>query len=110
MEINPYNIERFIERVKDKTKGEINFLAREEARKAEGDSAFRKGAPKARAQGSLKYAELLKALIAFVSSEQRPMNISDQDFVLFHPLCKCLVDQGVFKPEALKLFNKNNLQ
>ncbi len=106
-EINPYDIRRFIEHVKDKSKGEIFILAWKEVIEAERRSVFRKGAVKAREQGSLQYAELLKGLIAFLNSESRPMEISDSDFMLFRPLCEALVQKKLLNPEIIELFDNS---
>lgn len=104
-EINPYDIKRFIEDAKNISKGEIIILAQKEVIKVRRCSYFRKGAVKAREQGSLDYAELLKGLIAFLNSESRPMGISDSDFMLFRPLCEVLVQRKQLHPEIIKLFN-----
>jgi hypothetical protein len=100
-----FKIREFVEAAKEKLPGEIVALAKQEIFETEKRSVFTKGAIQARAQGSLKYAELLKALIAFVNSGQKPMGVEYEDFLLFRPICEHLTKRGWFPQEVLKTFD-----
>jgi len=104
MIVRPYDISTFIVQVQDKDKGEIIYMARREVAEVRKRSFSVKGAVKARKQGSIEYAELLKGLIFFLSSEMKPLGVSDWDFRLFRPLCEKLVKKGQLKSETLELF------
>lgn len=100
----PYDIEDFIEQVKDKDYHEILRLAAEEGSRVQRASYKVRGATEARRQGSPQYARLLGGLVFFLKSGVKPSGIDDWDFQRFRPIAENLVRKDQFKPEVLCLF------
>ena len=104
----PYDINKFIERIKDKDYLDILNDAQREVYMAESGTSGVKGAVKKREAGALEYAADLKGLIFFLGSGIKPHGVSDRVFFSFEPICKNLVDKKRLKPEVLELFSKQN--
>ncbi len=100
-----YNMNKFLERVKDKDLHEITQLAQNEVYLTELGTSGVKGAVKKRESGALEYASDLKALIFFLGNGIRPHGINESVFQSFKPLCENLVEKKQFKSSILDIFD-----
>lgn len=103
--MTPWDVGVFVDRVKDMARLRIVAEARAEISRAEGLSFRRKGAVKARAEGSTQYAETLKGLVWFLEQGGKPFGVHPAVFKKFGPICAALVLKKQMDPETLKLFD-----
>jgi hypothetical protein len=103
----PYDINKFIERIKDMDYVQILTEAQQEVYRAESGTSGVKGAVKKRESGALGYAADIKGLIFFLSSGIKPFGVSDYIFYSFKPIIQNLVNKKQFKPEALEVFKND---
>lgn len=83
---------------------EVMNAARQEKQSADNLSSRIKGAALARQQGSGHYADVLRKFLFLLQSCTKPEGISEEDFALFHPICKRLVEKGPLKETILLEF------
>ena len=102
--MQPYDINRFIESVKDKDYYVILDEAQKAVYAAERGTSGVKGAVRKREAGALGYAADLKGLIFFLGNGVKPAGVNDYVFQSFKPIVQSLVDRKQFKPEALDVF------
>lgn len=100
----PYDITKFIERIKDMDYIQILAEAKEEVYRAESATSGVKGSIKKREAGALGYASEIKGLIFFLSTGTKPFGINDTIFYSFKPIVQNLVNKKQFKSEALEVF------
>jgi hypothetical protein len=100
-----YNIDEFIERIKDMDWHDMVPEVCREGEQARRRSEKGKAAAEAVRQGSLKYAALLGGFAFFLQNSSKPAGLTDAEFQLFRPVCEKLVQKGQLKPEALELFD-----
>ena len=101
-----YNIRDFVKTVKDRGYSDILGLIEKEIREANRRSVFVKGAVKAKQQGSIEYAEKLKAFLAFMRTQAKPAGINEWDFELFRLVAENMIQKKKFEPKILNLFNR----
>jgi len=104
--MQPYDINKFIERVKDKDHLAIIAEAQQSVYAAESGTSAVKGAVKKREAGALEYAADMKGLIFFLGNGIKPFGVSDHVFQSFKPIVQSLVDRKQLKKEALEVFSK----
>ena len=98
-----FDSEEFFRRVCEYDLAKLLKAADEECRQVENLSRGR-GGPRAREQGSMEYAALLKEFLFFLHYRKRPGAVSSADFMLFKPVCENLVAKGELQPNVLELF------
>lgn len=64
-----------------------------------------RGAPEARRRGSTDYHEKIGRFLYFLGHSARPSGLSDWDFKRYLPIARKLVADGVWKKEALQVFD-----
>jgi len=99
-----FDIGAFVDRVKEFDRLQIVAAAREEIARAEALSFRRKGAVRAREEGSTQYAEILKGLVWFLEQGTKPFGVPPADFRRFRPICEALIEKQQMDAAALKLF------
>ena len=100
----PYDINNFIERIKDMDYTQILVEAQQEVYRAESGTSGVKGAIKKREAGALRYAAEVKGLIFFLNSGTKPMGVNNHIFYSFKQIVQNLVNKKQLKPEALEVF------
>jgi len=101
-----YNIKEFVEAIKDEDYVEVIRQANLEVGEPERRSFGVKGAIRARQQGSVEYAAVLKGFLFFMQYGVKPAGVTDSHFQLFHPVCENLVQKGQLKPGILNFFEQ----
>jgi len=101
---NPYDLQQFIDSVKDLDWHEIVKTASDRRHHLQNISFSRKGAPRAREMGSVQLATQLTALLSWLGDFQKPLGLSDGHFAAFRVICENLVQKGQVKPDALAVF------
>ena len=101
-----FDAEEFFQEVVDYDYDRLGYTADRECAAAEALSFRRRGGPRAREQGSVEYARILKGFLFFLQNGVRPGGLSWAEFVLFRPVIARLVEKGQFKPEALQPFGE----
>ena len=99
-----YNIKEFFEEVQDKDLHEIIVLTDREFATAESVAKDKYRRPETRQHPSVRYQYLLQGFRALMMMGLRPGGYSDDDLLLFQPVCDNLVEKKVFKPSILELF------
>jgi hypothetical protein len=102
--MSPFDIAKFIEKIKDMDYAQILVEAQQEVYRAESGTSGIKGAVKKREAGALEYAAEVKGLIFFLSSGIKPAGVSNHIFYSFKPIVQNLVNKKQFKPDALEVF------
>jgi hypothetical protein len=88
---------------------EIMPAADAECGTAEARSYSVRGAPKAREQGSTRYASRLKQFLYFMNYGTLPDHLSDRELRLYRLITESLVEKKQLNPPVLNQFNTYNL-
>jgi hypothetical protein len=99
-----YDFKQFLDSIKDKNYDEIIHLAEQEIYYLEPLLARVKGSVERRRRGGGKYVAQLEQFLFFMKNGIKPGGVSDEDFLLFRPVCENLVRRGIFKPTILDFF------
>jgi hypothetical protein len=97
-----YDFDEFLAAMKGRGYREIIHAAQGECAAAERRSFGRKGAVRAREQGSVAYAAELKAFLFWIQTGARPGGA--ERFHSYRVVAQDLVRRGILKPEALAPF------
>jgi len=100
-----FDIRKFVEKIKEEDLPEIIEKTSREAKRIENKSFNKKGAKRARKEGSIEYLENLKGLLFFLKKGKKPDSVSDEVFQKYRPIIKNLVQKGELKKEILEKFN-----
>jgi hypothetical protein len=85
---------------------EILMQANSECGSIERISYGVKGCVRNRADGSVRYAERIKAFLWFMRTGTRPGSADDYEFQRYRIVAEALVKKGQFKPEVLDWFGR----
>jgi len=99
-----YDFEAFVQGVKSLDYYEIMSKANGACAAAERASYEVRGAPAARAAGSVQFAERLKALLFFLGQGAIPAGSSASDLRLYKEIAENLVQKKQLIPDVLDLF------
>jgi hypothetical protein len=96
-----YDFDDFIARMSRLDYPEILRQANSECGRAENAGS------RQREQGSIKYAERIKAFLFYMQHGTRPSSATDHEFARYRPVVEALVEKGQYTPEALQRFDRD---
>lgn len=102
----PYDFRHLIDQVKDMNYLDILQYAEKEADRVESISYGKKGAVRAREQGSARYVDQIGAFLFWMKSGRRPAGATDEDFQFYRIVAEKLVEKKQFNPQVLEMFRQ----
>lgn len=99
-----FDFNEFLDRMATLDYHEILMQANSECGSVERISYGVKGCVRHRADGSVRYAQRIKAFLWFMRTCTRPLSADESEFQRYRGVAKALVEKGQFKPEVLDLF------
>jgi len=93
-----YDIAEFLKAITEKDFLEMLEIAEQECVEAESRPYT--------LRGNISYSRKLENFIFFLEHRLRPLAVSDQEFVLYIPICQTLIQKKHFNPSILDLFKE----
>ena len=99
-----YSFEKFLNSVKEKSQLEIYDATIQEYHRLEKQLINKQKREQARQTGIDLYMKKLKGLMFFILNHHKPDSLSNYEFQLLKPLVQRFIDEKLYKPEAIKIF------
>jgi hypothetical protein len=106
IDYSQYDLADFLNQVKDLPYLDIRSAAEQTVDRVEAISFGRKGAVKARQQGSTRFAQELKEFLFYLNTGTKPFTVSGRNWHLYRIILVALVGRGEIKHNWLDAYDQ----